>query len=169
MRFRIVVSLQSLLKRSLFVGMDSSGLIILLSHSLFLSLTPFYSQECTLSYTTKTENSTKSIRSVCRMSSTFLPSSFSLPSSSSFTLQDTDTSEVTHSSSSDINLYYTITLENKTKALAHSTSSSFQFSRGSSHGWADFIKLSHITEESGFLFDGKIRVRITLIELFSST
>ena len=64
--------------------------------------------------------------------------------------------------SAHITVHYTLTIENKTKKLERSARLSFDFSRGVDNGYANYISVSDITEESGFVFDDKIRIRVEL-------
>ena len=64
--------------------------------------------------------------------------------------------------SAHIKVLYTLTIENKTKKFERSATSSCDFSRGVDNGYANYISVSDITEESGFVFDDKIRIRVEL-------
>lgn len=79
------------------------------------------------------------------------------------TLQGRDSSDDS-STPFSITVTFTLTIENKTKTLERkcTPTSSYTFTPEEHWGFFDYVPLADITEHSGFLFDGKIRICLEL-------
>ena len=88
------------------------------------------------------------------------PHSFSFLSSAF--PQNREASTEVESSHSTIHLGLTLTTENKRDSLKTSASSTYNFAPSLDCEFPNYLELSTITKESGFLFDGKVRIRVNL-------